>query len=77
MDACDRRSHGGFCGSDPGAREPRSVFKPGSSWLAQDLPSDKPRRLLQAVRYAFPQRHAIGFIVALMLIVAAVGAIEP
>jgi ATP-binding cassette subfamily B protein len=45
--------------------------------FAQDLPSDKPRRLLQAVRYAFPQRHAIGFIVALMLIVAAVNAIEP
>src|SRR3954468_15839210 len=45
--------------------------------FAQNLSADKPRRLLLAVRYAFPQRHAIGFIITLMLTVAAVNAIEP
>src|SRR4051794_22381800 len=49
----------------------------GTRGFAQISPPGKPRRLLQAVRYAFPQRHAIGIIVALMLTVAAVNAIEP
>ncbi len=45
--------------------------------FAQVMPSERPRRLLQAVHYAFPYRHAIGIIVTLMLLVAAVNAIEP
>jgi ATP-binding cassette subfamily B protein len=35
------------------------------------------KRLHDAVRFAFPQRHAIAIIVALMLGVASVGAVEP
>lgn len=35
------------------------------------------KRLHDAVRFAFPQRHAIAIIVALMLGIAAVGAVEP
>jgi ATP-binding cassette subfamily B protein len=50
---------------------------PGTRGFAQISPPGKSRLLLQAVRYAFPQRHAIGIIVALMLTVAAVNAIEP
>jgi len=35
------------------------------------------RRMHEAVRFAFPQRHAIGIILALMLGVAAANAVEP
>src|SRR4051794_29921889 len=34
-------------------------------------------RLHQAIRFAFPQRHAVAFIIALMLGVAAANALEP
>jgi ATP-binding cassette subfamily B protein len=50
---------------------------PGSRGFAQFSSAGKSQRLLQAVRYAFPQRHAIGIIIGLMLTVAAVNAIEP
>ena len=45
--------------------------------FAQMLPSGKPRRLHEAVRFAFPQRHAIAAIVVLTLTVAAISAVEP
>jgi len=45
--------------------------------FAQMLPSGKPRRLHEAVRFAFPQRHAIAAIVLLTLTVAAISAVEP
>jgi ATP-binding cassette subfamily B protein len=35
------------------------------------------RRLHEAVRFAFPQRHAIALIIMLMLVVAAINAVEP
>ena len=47
------------------------------SAFAPSLDRDRWRRLHEAVRFAFPQRHAIGFIILLMLGVAAVNALEP
>lgn len=50
--------------------ETTSAFAPiptGANW----------RRMHEAVRFAFPQRHAIGIILALMLGVAAANAVEP
>src|SRR3954453_21935802 len=41
------------------------------------LPTGKPRRLHDAVRFAFPQRHAIAAIAVLTLTVAAISAVEP
>jgi ATP-binding cassette subfamily B protein len=45
--------------------------------FARSLADGRPNRLHQAVRFAFPQRHAIVMIVGLMLTVAALNAIEP
>jgi ATP-binding cassette subfamily B protein len=45
--------------------------------LPSKLSESRLRRLHDAVRFAFPQRHAIGFIIALMLAVAAINAFEP
>jgi ATP-binding cassette subfamily B protein len=45
--------------------------------FARMLPTGKPRRLHEAVRFAFPQRHAIAAIVVLTLTVAAISAVEP
>jgi ATP-binding cassette subfamily B protein len=45
--------------------------------LTEALRIEGPRRLYQAVRFAFPQRYAIAIIVGLTLTVSAVNAIEP
>jgi ATP-binding cassette subfamily B protein len=45
--------------------------------LQSSLTKGRWRRLHDAVRFAFPQRQAIGFIIALMLAVATINAIEP
>ncbi|MDW6023948.1 ABC transporter ATP-binding protein [Mesorhizobium sp. BAC0120] len=45
--------------------------------LTEALRLERPRRLYQAVRFAFPQRYAIAIIVGLTLTVAAINAIEP
>lgn len=50
--------------------DPRTVF-------ASTLARDRWGRLHDAVRFAFPQRHSIGFIILLMLGVAAINAVEP
>jgi ATP-binding cassette, subfamily B, bacterial len=45
--------------------------------FARTLADNRPNRLHQAVRFAFPQRHAIAVIIGLTLTVAALNAIEP
>jgi ATP-binding cassette subfamily B protein len=45
--------------------------------FARSLNASRPNRLHQAVRFAFPQRHAIAIIIALTLTAAGLSAIEP
>lgn len=61
--------------ADSGGGADKASDRPGGGF-ARPL-SSQPRRLHQAVQFAFPQRHAIAIIVALTLTVAAVNAIEP
>lgn len=47
------------------------------TFFAGQLSPSRPRRLYQAVRFALPQKHAIGIILALTLTVATLNAVEP
>jgi ATP-binding cassette, subfamily B, bacterial len=68
-------------GLENGARLRGMASASGESWtrggFAQLATNGSLRCLHQAVRFAFPQRHAIAIIIGLMLGVAAINAVEP